>query len=410
MPPGSRPFLCMLITPEYWRLIDGSPEFIPSLLQKMFPELLHEYNVNLLTAVVDSIPFPSSFPGLDESGEAAVQADSVREGFSIAVLDEEFSAPSLWSGSDSRSMSADDPSVISFKFVGIEQGELILHLPLANTVFVNGKVGTMHVQRWMKDGSKDEGAPFVLYDSVNSNNQTLNMLSSHTTARPNSTADIRSHLRQLTHPRTVRAVTGNILRQISGDDGVVQPASREIEVLINQALREGHLEEGPVDVWALVEPKDQLDRASLAKSPVDLMSSFLQGGRIYKVLSGGGGWGQKQGLLALDPRSRFEKEDILSEDDEEASGMELFANLVNPGETITFLISDKTSKRYEASSANFNHATTSFNFGSADPGYEDEPCSCESNPSGRVAPADRFTYIPNHFGMSSARGIYLQVR
>ena len=400
----------MLITPEFWKSIDGSPDFIPSLLQKVFPTLLHGHSVNLLTAVVDSIPFPSSSSGLDESAEAAVQAGRVAEGFSIAILDEEFSAPSLWRESDSRSMSADDASVISFKFAGIEQGDLLLRLPLANTVFVNGRVGTMHVQRWMKDDSKDDGAHFILQNSMNMNSQYLNLLSSDKTAKPSSTASIISHLRQLTRPRMVRAVTGNILRQISGDDGVIQPASREIEALINQALREGQLEEGPVDVWALVEPKDRLDRTSLPESSVDLMSSFMQGGRLYKVLSGGGGWGQKQGLLALDPHSRIEEEDIHSRDDEEASGMELFANLVKPGEIITFLISDKTSKRHEASSANSDQATTTFNFSSADPGYENEPCSSELGFPRRVTPTDSFTYIPDHFGMSSARGIYLQVR
>jgi hypothetical protein len=83
------------------------------------------------------------------------------------------------------------------------------------------------------------------------------------------------------------------------------PASSELEKELPRYIAEHNIVDQRVSVWALVE-KPELVVADAAASTHDrLIQSLHQGGKLHRVMSGGGGWGKKQGLLSLDPEVSF---------------------------------------------------------------------------------------------------------
>ncbi|KAK5990348.1 hypothetical protein PT974_08615 [Cladobotryum mycophilum] len=131
----------------------------------------------------------------------------------------------------------------------------------------------------------------------------------------------------LTSPRAVTESFGNIIRGIEVE-GKSIPASTELEEAVN-ALHKHSISSGimsgPVGVWAVVTPyesessdlaewlengpdpivagQDVEDVKDLTRATAThLRTLYGLGGRFYKILSGGGGWGAKKGLLSLDPQ------------------------------------------------------------------------------------------------------------
>ena len=118
----------------------------------------------------------------------------------------------------------------------------------------------------------------------------------------------------------------DILRQISkstsNDDGDLKsgiPASSELEKELPRYVNERGIPHQRVAVWALVEPSDT---SSTAVTKQNIQHSLFNGSRIHRVVSGGGGWGKKQGLLSLDPEVAFAAEGR----SREASMTEMFAS------------------------------------------------------------------------------------
>ena len=109
-------------------------------------------------------------------------------------------------------------------------------------------------------------------------------------------------LSQITFPRRISASHGNILRTL--DAGKAHgsrsnfPASAELEEAVKQSMKFGRSPHSRVQVWALVGRND-------AQS-IDIQKSLESGARLHRVLSGGGGWGLREGLVALDPRVDFD--------------------------------------------------------------------------------------------------------
>jgi hypothetical protein len=101
---------------------------------------------------------------------------------------------------------------------------------------------------------------------------------------------------------------GNILRQVSksseGDSDDAIPASSELERELPRYVSELGVPHQRVSVWALVEPSElSFERGQ--SSPGTVEESIRSGSRLHRVVSGGGGWGKKQGLLSLDPETTF---------------------------------------------------------------------------------------------------------
>jgi hypothetical protein len=137
----------------------------------------------------------------------------------------------------------------------------------------------------------------------------------------------------LTLPRTVGGCMGNIIRRVVDTDGKSIQASSELEKVVPRFFLARNEQVQATVAWALVIPRNLKDEitaktkellSSLATEddptstdpehiwerlwrsnpPVwsTLVSEALsEGARLHRVLSGGGGWGKKAGLLSLDP-------------------------------------------------------------------------------------------------------------
>lgn len=172
-------------------------------------------------------------------------------------------------------------------------------LRLANTVFVNGKDRTLLGMRWDYDLASERYSLSQCYD-----------LAICDVTSPAATA--RSSLNIALHPVTQRSKVvssmGNILRQLSksidGDVNDAMPASSELEKELPKYVKEHGITDQRLSVWALVEPSETSSR--IESTTEGRLERLIQGGsRIHRVVSGGGGWGKKQGLLSLDPEVSF---------------------------------------------------------------------------------------------------------
>ncbi|KAK1138526.1 hypothetical protein N8T08_002443 [Aspergillus melleus] len=76
------------------------------------------------------------------------------------------------------------------------------------------------------------------------------------------------------------------------------PASAELEKELPRYIEDHDILDQRVSVWALIESPD---KNGADRTPDDLTKAIQAGGKLHHVVSGGGGWGKKQGLLSLDP-------------------------------------------------------------------------------------------------------------
>ncbi|KAL8834203.1 MAG: hypothetical protein Q9170_003860 [Blastenia crenularia] len=212
---------------------------------------------------------------------------------------------------------------------------------------------------------------------------------------------------------------GNVVRGTfaDGSSGNVLPASQELEASIDRWLCESENEARLVEVWALVSPS--IEKWYL--SPTVLGKAINAGSHLHRVLSGGGGWGNRQGLLALDLATDFHdtcelpSTDISETVDPEVEKRRNLGQIVSPGDTVQFYvrlehlsgvssfaapaIQNLRNKSYE-----FNRLT-SIVFGTV-------PSTIDAMPAPSTTEVDHNGYSPciyawGHFGMLSEQGISL---
>jgi hypothetical protein len=190
----------------------------------------------------------------------------------------------------------------------------------------------------------------------------------------------------LTMPRAVEGCMGNIIRRVTGSDGKSVQASAELESVVPRFFRSRGQPAQATTAWALVIPAELKEKintrtnellSGLAAESEDaqnnpnnvwerlwrsnpplwstLVSEALaEGARLHRVLSGGGGWGQKAGLLSLDPVPTSEAADPLDSGDipRMINDPEDFASTLTPvvrsGDSIQFFISPKSDLAEEA--------------------------------------------------------------
>ncbi|KAI7970783.1 hypothetical protein EIK77_007963 [Talaromyces pinophilus] len=215
---------------------------------------------------------------------------------------------------------------------------------------------------------------------------------------------------------------GNILRQVSkfttddGDTNAGIPASAELEKELPRYVSERGIPHQRVAVWALVEPAAS---SSTEITQQNIQNSLSQGSKIHRVVSGGGGWGKKQGLLSLDPevtfaagiRSReisldevftaFSETDPVFTNDlpDFLEGLGLQVNIAqlsqvaSPGDYIQFFVTSEDDINYKDRSTP-STLTYSFGVGSPDESSETSPTTSEG-----------VVVIQNHFGAVSESAI-----
>ena len=450
---GKTPLVVLLVTPAHIQLLDDDSTFIPSLLRLVVETTKPRQDFDLVAAVIDRIPQPrSTTPYRLRSSHAAVvdflprtQMEDGYEGVSVAVLDSEAAAPDLWlprkTSNERETMTIQQRCTLSFslppspgvrtqlsdKSVSQPLVKRMLQLPVANTLFQNGKTSTLFAQRWSLHSSGESTSDHVSSKKTWLPQQIVEMGAVFADEGMRLQFDhlVHSHLVPITPARTITAAVGNIVRKISGGDVSAEPvpASEELERAISTAIQQGQIPAQQAGVWALIRPQRYaaLDKAAQLQGDVRdvIQYAILSGGRLHQVLSGGGGWGEKHGLLALDPDSDYSHhhrafEPSFGDDqDLEAENREALGEVAKPGDTITFYVYKSpsfadTANLQTPESWNSNQpAATNLIFGSL-------PSTMNTMPEVDTTEAEAHAQSElivqeSHFGMLSEQGMSLEV-
>jgi hypothetical protein len=262
----------------------------------------------------------------------------------------------------------------------------------------------------------------------------------------------------ITEPRRIVSGLGNIVRQIE-IDGKPTPASSELETAVQQVINR-RAKSNPdvatktIAVWALVIPPSIADSLNVSnfKLPVnkhsdldDEVSSAMngitltlddkpaiqhsvsrlvsEGCRVYRVrkwlrlffgcdnapanlnsVSGGGGWGKKQGLLSLDPETSYTSEtsqgmeDFIESFQNQYSGASQHG-VVSPGSYLQFFIAPSTA--VQAGELAPRELFEGLAIGTADSQDEFDVPNQDGMTNGS------WTLVPGHFGGVSSHGIFI---
>ncbi|KAI5465892.1 hypothetical protein BGZ63DRAFT_479952 [Mariannaea sp. PMI_226] len=379
----------ILATPQYAKCIDDE-KFL-----KDFVDFIAGYQkleqFHLLCAVVDHIapPVPENTP---------IRGLAVFRGDLDSIL------PDLWAPELPRpSEDADKVAALTINF-----GNPQVTVPLANTTFVNHKTSTLTASRF----DLTRRYPRMV-ERIEKHRQQITPLMMDE-LRSIKELGLWAPLVPLTYPRVVTESFGNIVRRVEVDSEST-PASSELEPTVDQLHKtKSYLVQTAMGVWAMVTPPS-FSEAGISNTPSlndldpaktfeenhpapQLVSStskhlqrlYGQGGRLYQILSGGGGWGAKKGLLSLDPqRTHFS----LSEEEEMQRFMQAMDgdNLVPVGSSIQFFASTETT--VELSDGSF----TGLVFGT--PGMPSSPSEEPSH--------NDFLIHNDQFGALSNEGIFV---
>lgn len=361
-----RPVVVLLLTPSFAGWLNEDNTFVRLFMRRLFRERIQAANlprqVDVIAAVVDRLPSPSGFPsppsGLQEDEWPLNAYEGVA--FSIAFQLDDFFVRRT--NPDAENTEVDGISTLTLEFadissrsssainLGRNQSQKLMRasfqIPLANTIFHNGQPTTflfyglnyvLGDERWDIRRRHPLERVSVLYD--------LPVLG------PSSATEftLSAPLLPLTYPQRVRAAYGNIIRQLSHpeNDSEIVPASQQLENAVNGYFESSGISPHPASVWALIVPahpgqrqvdEDPPRQENFSESlPIEaspllmepqtskrdetariwqsatvdwssrILTAITAGGRLVKVLSGGGGWGQKAGLLSLDPETSFSK-------------------------------------------------------------------------------------------------------
>ncbi|RFN45208.1 v-type c subunit family protein [Fusarium flagelliforme] len=379
----------ILATPQYaqWLEKDGfMAEFIDLLSGSEKADQFH-----VLGAVVDHIapPLPSNKP---------IQGLSILRGKLDSIL------PGLWTPEPPKAREdADKVAALT-----MDLGNPHITIPLTNTTFQNHKTSTLIVRRY----DLSQSSPKL----VEKNEKYWQQISLPLKKQLPSIDDlgIWAPLVPLTHPRVVTESFGNIVRRVSVENESV-PASSELEPAVDELhVRKSDLVQSPMGIWSIITPPTFAQSGSnsnsvdpdpeatfrdgqnikelVASTSGHLVGLYRQGGRLYQILSGGGGWGAKKGLLSLDPqRTHFS----LSEEEEMQRFIQAMdgGNFVPVGSKIQFFASTETSATEPTGAQE-----TGVVFGTASR-VETETDAESSQPEAQL--------LEDHFGALSNDGIFV---
>ncbi|KAL8917284.1 MAG: hypothetical protein Q9208_008060 [Pyrenodesmia sp. 3 TL-2023] len=401
---------------------EGSP-FIPDLLRQTHGGFTRGRTIDVLLAVVDKIPH-----------RVGPETDLTGNGISVLLLDTQ---PNLWQKSSPISErikpSAQRRSTLSFQF-GREgsndatpgpQGSSflsrIVKLPVSNTVFHNGRKATIQAQQWVVAGARPQLTLRCLKTSylddhvvkmfqLPTNEECKLPLHSSNTQEPETQLiSLDMPFQSVTLPRVVAGSMGNVIRGLfaNGSSGIVIPASQELEAAVDRWISSHEAKEQAVAVWALISPAGTVGPSDKPSSTdiSQLLGLLNTGSTLHRVLSGGGGWGNRQGLLALDPEldfnevSEFSASSESEDEDPEAERRRNLSQIVSPGDTVEFFMCRN------AKGISYDHSTKyPFSFGTT-PSTVDEIPSPETLTAGQ-SERSPCIYLPT-FGMLSEEGMSL---
>jgi len=407
-------------------------------------------DITTLVAVVDGLP-----PGKHKEPE------QIMEGFAFLPCDHRIVLPELWQHDDTNTASSQwnhSRSNITFRIrpnSSIERG-LDIGVPLANTMFRNGRTSTLFASKWSRTGVTNT---FERVQQVEKKSAMIYPASSNSIVP----LHLEIPLVPLMPPRRVVSGLGNIIRQVTNAEGNVVSASQELEASVDSYLEARSLNKQTVIVWALIIPDsiirdrtgggilatDQKQiKASWTGTPDSSMRSYvgnwLQQGRgatlhrvcrypffpsncqvehhkLKETVSGGGGWGLKQGLLSLDPETKlFDYEDTShdfdSSDSVNKDQIQALGNIAKPGSWVQFLISyNLTSSRpiftVEPGTVDpGSESVSNLSFGCIASTIDEmpQPSAGPSVPSDSIDTRPSVNGFYGHFGAMSEVGIFIR--
>jgi hypothetical protein len=373
---AKNPFCVFLVTPSFapWLLRDSA--FIANAVKRVYSRDPAITGVRTLCAVVDKLPAGRAIPAqvvledfLEQRTKNAPSGQVGYEGIAYAAFPASASVPST-------STPSPEKGAIDFTLSGqTAEGTLysdVWRLPLANTVFQTGTTSTMSLSTWRFDPGK---RALQLEKTADATHHGIEMPVSSADAGQRLSA-LSVPLVPLTYPRGVEGCMGNIIRRFIGPEGASVSASQELEKVVPQFFKARGEPVQPTTVWALVVPKSKMSimrrrlrtqllrrvtkkekdtnvddvvwerlwKGELVASTALVSRALAEGARLHRVLSGGGGWGKKAGLLSLDPVPVSEEIPIRMED--ATSGFEgpgdfssVLTPVVQDGDAIQFFIS-----------------------------------------------------------------------
>jgi hypothetical protein len=374
-------FCVLLVTPAFssWLLQDDI--FVAKAIRRAYSKAStaphQRLTIQSLCAVVDKLPAGRAFqPEVSLKDEVAQRSrvppvgESGFEGVAFITLP----ADASFSSTSPRSP---EKGAIDFAFSGPGEGHYAFsdtwRLPLANTVFHTGVPTTMFLSTW---DFQCQQKHLELVQRADVTHHGISATASVDIPRRHVSA-LSTPLMALTFPRKVEGCMGNIIRSVIGSEGESVTASSELERVVPQFFKARGEQAQPTTAWALILPKSKLsgaqqrtrkllsnrlsskEKASKSQITDELWErtwkhsdswnrlvpiALAEGARLHRVLSGGGGWGKKAGLLSLDPVPINEEipirmEDATSDFDGPGDFSTALTPVVGDGDSIQFFIS-----------------------------------------------------------------------
>lgn len=305
--------------------------------------------LSVLAAAVDEVPCFDPDTGSFGSSE----------GISVLLGRAKYLMPRLWCPEDAPT-TPQQAQQASLDFRLCQVAPLKVTVPVANTLFTADKRHVLFASRWLAGATHG----LELVEKAEKTKATLQIWPKND-QKP---ARLLANLIPVTRPRKVLASLGNILSKIE-IGGQPAPPSQELETILpgllnarRERLGGSHTDSRPpssIGVWALTIPKTVLDIY-----PMNMEADWQQygwnrlleagchfskvgecicpRGRWFSIVdltfgdkvSGGGGWGLKQGLLSLDPQTTFDTD----EDRDLQQFMKSFQGEASPESFVQFFI------------------------------------------------------------------------
>ncbi|KAJ4370211.1 hypothetical protein N0V86_008948 [Didymella sp. IMI 355093] len=329
-----------LVTPSFasWLLDDAV--FLEKALAKLYKHLPASTPVHAVCAVVDRLPLPHYTCSAE--GENPINAELKHRAIHPPVNETGVEGIAYVALPHKATLSAQptlngEHGCIDFLAHTHTTKDGRYHdrvrVPLANTVFQTGVPSTLIASSWSPSSSgkleKTSREPLKTL-AIDLSAQRLEAASQTTSPRYHDVPTLSIPLVPLTSPRQVHGHMGNIIRGLVDADGNRMTASTELEQVVPRYFKSRGESPHATSAWALVvrgraarrlvyqdsklgssesentdnDQPQALERLWLANPPQwdrRVQYAFFQKGRLHKVLSGGGGWGKKAGLLSLDP-------------------------------------------------------------------------------------------------------------
>lgn len=196
----------------------------------------------------------------------------MRDGFSLQSGTLDGLLPGLWKQTFDATLAenqpgaagpSEEPASLSLVLRQAKHSGAVVtvNLPLANTLFHNGRRTTLLASEWLYTKDEKSRRKTVACSRMQEKrSQIVELLVGPTHQK----LAIVSPLVPITHPRKIVEGLGNILAKVE-IDGQPSPASQEIQANIPRLLEarrtwsDGQLESGRVGVWALLIPEGLVD-------------------------------------------------------------------------------------------------------------------------------------------------------